>query len=93
MHTNKISNRTAFRICQPTHKEEQTLVFADGSTAAQEAQKEEHASHAQDDVDAGEKQGVGRYNFPEPRGVHQHPHAHSQEERAPQLAQRKKDRS
>ncbi|TNN81996.1 hypothetical protein EYF80_007642 [Liparis tanakae] len=34
-----------------THKEEQTLVFADGSTAAKEAQKEEHAPHAQDDVD------------------------------------------
>lgn len=41
-------------MCQPTHKEEQTLVFTDGSTAAQEAQKEEHASHAQDDVDTSE---------------------------------------
>lgn len=51
MHTN---NRTTFIICQPTHEEEQTLIFADGSTAAQEAQKEEHASHAKDDVDTSE---------------------------------------
>lgn len=37
-----------------THKEKQTLVLTDRSTAAQEAQEEEHSSHAQDDVDAGE---------------------------------------
>lgn len=42
-------------MCQSTHKEQQTLVFSNGSTAAQEAQEEEHASHAQDDVDAGEQ--------------------------------------
>lgn len=73
MHT----NRTTFIICQPTHEEEQTLIFADGSTAAQEAQKEEHASHAQDDVDTSEQQGVRCYNFPEPCGIHQYPHSHS----------------
>lgn len=67
------------------YKEQQTLVFADGSAAAQEAQEEKHASHAQDDVDAGEQQRVGRHDFPESRGVHQHPHANPQEEGAPKL--------
>lgn len=43
-----------FQLCQPTHKEEQTLVFTDGSTAAQEAEEKEHASHTKDDVDTGE---------------------------------------
>lgn len=87
-HQNKISYITPFIICQQTHKEEQTLIFTDGSTAAQEAQEEEHAAHAQDDVDAGEQQRVGCYYFPEPRWVHQHPHSHSQEERPPQLMER-----
>lgn len=89
MHTNKISSRTTFWICESTHKEEETLVFANGSTAAQEAQEKEHASHAEDDVDTSEQQGVSCYNFPESCGVHQHPHTHSQEERAPQLMEKK----
>lgn len=75
-----------------THEEEKTLVFADGSAAAQEAQQEQHASHPQDDVDAGEEQRVGRDDFPEARGIHQHPHAHSQQEGAPQLVE-KQDKS
>lgn len=74
------------------YKEQQTLVFTDGSAAAQEAQEEEHASHAQDDVDAGEQQRVGRHDFPESRGVHQHPHPDSQEEGAPQLQEQEAGR-
>lgn len=74
------------------YKEQQTLVFADGSAAAQEAQEEEHASHAQDDVDAGEQQRVGRHDFPKSRGVHQHPHPDSQEEGAPQLQEQEAGR-
>lgn len=76
---------THLRELTKTHKEEQTLVLPDGSAAAEEAQEEEHTSHGQDDVDASEQQGVGSDYFSEPRGVHQHPHPHSQEERAPQL--------
>lgn len=71
--------------CVCTHEEKKTFVFANGSAAAQEAQQKQHASHSQDDVDAGEQQGVGRYDFPESCGVHQHPDAHSQQEGAPQL--------
>lgn len=74
------------------YKEQQTLVFADGSAAAQEAQEEEHASHAQDDVDAGEQQWVGSHDFPKSCGVHQHPHPDSQEEGAPQLPEQKAGR-
>lgn len=85
MRTNRISSKSTFQICRWTHKEEQTLVFADGSAAAEEAQQEEHAPHAQEDVDAGEEQGVGCYNLPEPCGVHQNPNSHSQEKGASQL--------
>lgn len=53
-HTHTGGNTAMFRLCQPTHKEEQTLVFTDGSTAAQEAEEKEHASHTKDDVDTGE---------------------------------------
>lgn len=53
-HTRASGNTAMFRLCQPTHKEEQTLVFTDGSTAAQEAEEKEHASHTKDDVDTGE---------------------------------------
>lgn len=91
MHAHKMRSVTepGFKFSRQTHKEEQTLVFANGSTAAQEAQEKEHASHAQDDVDTGEEQGVGRHDFPESCGVHQHPHTHSQEKRAPQLTGRR----
>lgn len=74
------------------YKEQQTLVFADGSAAAQEAQEEEHAAHAQDDVHAGEQKRVGRHDFPESRGVHQHPHPDSQEEGASQLEEQEAGR-
>lgn len=79
------STETYF-VC--THEEKKTFVFANGSAAAQEAQQKQHASHSQDDVDAGEQQGVARYDFPESCGVHQHPDAHSQQEGAPQLMEK-----
>lgn len=79
------SAETRSKKIPEAHKEKKTLVLPDGSAAAQEAQEEQHAAHSQDDVDAGEEQGVGRYDFPESRGIHQHPHSHSQQEGAPQL--------
>lgn len=81
---------TAFKLV--AYKEQQTLVFADGSAAAQEAQEEEHASHAQDDVDTSEQQRVCRHDFPESRGVYQHPHPDSKEEGAPQLEEQEAGR-
>lgn len=81
------SNGNAFknRFWVSTHKEKKTFVFANGSAAAQEAQQKQHASQSQDDVDAAKQQRVGRYDFPESCGIHQHPHTHSQQEGAPQL--------
>lgn len=71
-----------------THKEQETFVLPDGSAAAQEAQQEQHAAHGQDDVDAGEQQGVGRHDLPEAHRVQQHPDADTQQEGATQLGER-----
>lgn len=80
-----VETETLLKSGLSTHKEKKAFVFTNGSAAAQEAQQKQHASQSQDDVDAGKQQGVGRYDFPESCGIHQHPHTHSQQEGAPQL--------
>lgn len=60
-----------------THKQQQTLVLADGPTAAQEAEQEKQAPHGQEDVGTRDEQGVGSHDLSEAGGVHHDPDANA----------------
>lgn len=60
-----------------THKQQQTLVLADGPTAAQEAEQEKQAPHGQEDVGTSDEQGVGSHDLSEAGGVHHDPDANA----------------
>lgn len=71
-----------------THEQQQTSVFADGTTTAEEAKQEQHSSQSQDHVDPREQQRVHCHDLPEAQWVHQNPDAHAQQEGSAQLEQR-----
>lgn len=70
---------------EETHKEQETFVLSDGSTAAQKAQEEQHAAYGQDDVDTSEQQWVSCYYLPEAHRIQQHPNTDTQQKGATQL--------
>lgn len=75
--------------CKDTYKQQEAFVLPDGTTAAQEAQQEEHCSHGQHDVGSREEQGVGSHDLSKTRGIHNDPDSESQQARSSQLSQHK----
>lgn len=82
-----MKNQEANRNCKDTYKEQEAFVLTDGTTAAQEAQQEEHGSHGQHDVSSCEEQGVGSHYLSKTCGIHNDPDSESQQACSSQLPQ------